>query len=238
MNVKITEHPAWVENFLQEVAPYEEQILEGNCFRKMVDGDLSIETFRGIMTNFIPLIENFPKYMALILAKVPSGDTDRNNMARTWLIQNINIERKHADWYRDWIWAFGVSKEYTRTEYYPEPAVDAVNNYLWRICTYGQVHEAVAAVNFAIEGPTGIWSKRVYQNIDRYEGREGVEMTKKALIWLKAHAHYDDHHPEEALELVKAFAASEEEQEQALRAAKTSMAYYAMAAEASYEMHK
>jgi pyrroloquinoline quinone (PQQ) biosynthesis protein C len=188
------------------------------------------------MINFYPLIENFPKYMALILAKVPMEDSPEANMARHWLIHNLNIERLHAKWYRDWIRGFGVPQELMQKEYFPTPEVDAVNNFLWKLCTYGTLPEAIAGLNFAIEGPTGIWSQRVYENIRNYEGVDGVQMTGKSLIWLKAHAKYDDHHPDEALEIVKCFATNQEEQARVIRAAKNGMAYYAMAAEAGYSM--
>jgi pyrroloquinoline quinone (PQQ) biosynthesis protein C len=159
-------------------------------------------------------------------------------MAREWLMQNLNIERLHANWYRDWIWAFGVSKDITSQEVHLPPEMDAINNYLWKVCTYGTLPEAIAALNYAVEGPTGIWTKRVFKNIKRYEKHDGVKITRKSLAWLNAHARYDDHHPDEALEIIKAFATTEEEQQKSIRAVKNGMSYYAMSAKASYEMHK
>jgi len=234
MDIELTEHPEWVREFLKDIAEYESKILDAPCFSKMANGDLPIDQFRQIMIDFYPLIENFPKYMALILPKVPIEDSARCNMARSWLIQNLSVERLHANWYRDWIWAFGVPKKATNTEHYPTPEVNAVNNFLWNVCTYGTLPEAVAGLNFAIEGPTGIWSKRVYKNIRKYTNVDGVELNGKSLVWLKAHVKYDDHHPEEALEIIKAFTTTPAEQARAIRAAKHGMAYYAMAAEASY----
>lgn len=238
MHIKMTEHPKWVDKFLEEAAAQEKSIVDGDCFKKFASGELPIDTFRGIMVCFNPLVENFAKYMALILPKVPPGDTPRNNMARAWLIQNLNIERLHAAWYRDWLWAFGVPREITNQEVHLPPEVDAINNYLWKICTYGTLPEAIAALNYSIEGPTGIWTKRLCKNIKRYEKRDGVKITRKSIAWLNAHARYDDHHPEEALEIIKAFATTEEEQGKCIRAVKTGMSYYAMSAKASYEMHK
>jgi pyrroloquinoline quinone (PQQ) biosynthesis protein C len=58
----------------------------------------------------------------------------------------------------------------------------------------------------------------------------------KSTIWLKAHARYDDHHPEEALEIIKAFAADEGEQTRVRRSAINWMSYYTMADKARYEM--
>ena len=235
MKIELTDHPEWVEDFLDEISSYEDEILEGECFGKMCRGELPITTFRQVMIDFYPLVENFPKYMALILSKIPMENNKKCNMARYWLIENLNIERKHADWYRDWIWGFGVPKEATDIEVHPSPAVDAVNNFLWKICTYGTIPEAIAGLNFAIEGPTGKWSRRVYENISNYENLDGVEVSPKSVIWLKAHAKYDDHHPEEALEIIKEFAHEPKEQARVKRAAIHGMTYYAMAAKSSYE---
>ncbi len=234
MKITLSEHPKWLEEFIDEIAVFEKKILEGNCFGQMIEGELDIITFRQVMIDFYPLVENFPKYMALVLSKVPMEDTEEAKMARSWLIQNLNIERLHADWYRDWIWGFGVPRERTQGEVFPKPEVDAVNNFLWKVCTYGTLAESIAGLNFAIEGPTGEWSKAVYKNIRKYEGVEGVILDRKSLMWLKAHAKYDDHHPEEALEIIKAFATTEDEQERVKRAIRNGMSYYAIAAEASY----
>ncbi len=236
MKIELTEHPTWVNDFLNEILPYEKEILEGDCFGKMCKGELAIDTFRQVMLDFYPLVENFPKYMALILSRIPMENNKKCNMARYWLIENLNIERKHADWYRNWIWGFGVPKAATDKEVFPRPEVDAVNNFLWKICTYGTIPEAIAGLNFAIEGPTGKWSKSVYENISSYENEEGVDINPKSVIWLKAHARYDDHHPEEALEIIKEFAVDPVEQERVKRAVINGMTYYAMAARASFKM--
>ena len=97
MKIELTDHPLWIKEFLLEIADYEDRILEGECFTEMAKGELPIDVFRQVMINFYPLIENFPKYMALILAKVPMEDSPEANMARHWLIHNLNIERLHAE---------------------------------------------------------------------------------------------------------------------------------------------
>ncbi len=236
MKIAPSAHPTWVKDFLNDIEPYENRILDGDCFGKMSRGELPLDTFRHIMLDFYPLVESFPKYMALILSRIPMENNDKCNMARYWLIENLNIERKHADWYRDWICAFGVPREVMDKEVFPCPEVDAVNNFLWKICTYGTIPEAIAGLNFSIEGPTGKWAKSVYKNISKYKNMEGVVLDVKSTMWLKAHARYDDHHPEEALEIIKAFALNEEEQERVRRAAINAMTYYAMASQASYKM--
>ena len=172
--------------------------------------------------------------MELSLEKIP--DTEAGAKADAWIRNNIRLERKHADWYRDWAVGFGVPASEFEREVYPPAEFDTVNNFLWRICTYGSIVEILAGPNYAIEGPTGIWSRQMYKNVKRFKGAEGVDLSDKTLVWLRAHSIYDDHHPAEALELIKLLATTEEDKAKALGAAIHAMTYYAMAAEACYEL--
>ncbi len=234
MRIETTPHPEWVRNFLEEIEPYNDRIMNGPYFDEMAAGTLSMSRFRGGLLNFYPLIEDFPAYMGHAIQKVPRGRSRRNDMARDWLMQNINIERKHTLWYRQWAIDFGVPRKAFDKPIVPPPEIDAINNFLWRTVTHGTVAECIAAVNYGIEGPSGEWTKRVEPNIRKYEGRDGVTFRRSTLFWIKAHAAYDDMHTPEALELIKAFATTRREQEKATRAALRSMAYYAMAADACY----
>ncbi len=236
MKLEFTQDPDWVLNLKQKLRPFVSGIVDGNLFREMAAGTLTMKQFRGALLHFYPLIENFPKYMGLTLAKIPEGGAPRNNNAREWLLENMNIERRHADWYRNWAVSFGVSDRALSKQVVPPPEIDAINNYLWRVVSYGSLAEALAAVNFGIEGPTGVWTRHVKHNIRAYEGRPGVKFGKKSLLWLKAHADYDDRHPEEALELVKLFALTKAEQKRVVFAAQRSMEYYRLAADACYEI--
>ena len=239
MKIKITKNSKWVKEFLKKTQPFEEKIVNGTCFGRMATGKLPIKTYRQVLISFFPLVETFPKYMGLLLSKIPPDNTKRNNLARYWLTQNINIERHHADWYRDWCLGIGVPARTINKEVYPAPEIDAINNYLWRVCTYGSLAEALAALNYAIEGPTGKWTEKVYKDMGKkYNEKDGVKWTGKSRMWLRAHAHYDDIHPEEVLELIKLFATTKEEQKKVLRATQTSMTYYSMAAEACCTLYE
>jgi len=77
------------------------------------------------------------------------------------------------------------------------PEVAALADWLWSVSYRGRLAEAVAAVNYAIEGPLA-------------SGRNGCCRRSRpkrpggqATTWLRAHARYDDAHPHEALEIVK-----------------------------------
>ena len=151
-NTKPTPHPPWVRKFLSAVGPYQKHVTNRPFFVEMAEGTLPMRKFRTGLLYFYPLIEAFPKYMGLTLAKIEQEDSRRNNAAREWLLRNINIERKHMLWYRQWALDFGVSRTDLK-KVVPPPEIDAVNNYLWRIVHGGSLAESLAAVNYGIEGP-------------------------------------------------------------------------------------
>jgi pyrroloquinoline quinone (PQQ) biosynthesis protein C len=205
-------------------------------FADMAAGTLSMARFRFGLLHFFPLIEAFPKYIALLLTKLPLQG-EPAEAARDWLIQNLGVERRHVVWYRQWAVDFGVRAGDLLANK-PPPEIDAVNNHLWRVATYGAFAEGLAAINVGIEGPTGIWTKRVRPRIGAYGRRRGVTVRTGTLTWLNAHARYDDRHPDEALDLIAKFARSNADWRLATEAACRSMAYYAMAADAVYRLAK
>jgi pyrroloquinoline quinone (PQQ) biosynthesis protein C len=72
----------------------------------------------------------------------------------------------------------------------------------------GSLAEAFAAVNYAIEGTTGEWTRLVMPAFRDHFGDD-----KYSLMWLVEHAEYDDAHPREALELIKITTRDEEERQ-------------------------
>jgi pyrroloquinoline quinone (PQQ) biosynthesis protein C len=233
--MKLTPHPTWIAELLESLSPYKDRVVKHRIFQDISRGRLSKQKFQGALINFYPLIETFPKYMALNLAKVPPGNAIWNKRASSWLTVNIDQERLHTKWWRQFAVGFKVPKNALEGEVIPPPEMDAINNYLWRVCTYGSLAEGISAANFAIEGPTGEWTKRVRDGFEKYRGVAGVEINEKTLEWIVAHADYDDRHPEEALELIKAFATTPEECAKVERAARRALEYYALALDYSYE---
>lgn len=224
----------WIQAYKAAVAPFETKIVDGQLFAEMADGTLSMSTFRHALKNFYPLVESFPKLMGLCLAKASSSE--QGDQAKNWLIHNIQIERRHANWFKNWAIGFGVDPQNFDHTISPPPMMDALNHFLWRSCTTGDLIEAVSALNYAVEGPTGIWTKRVMKNISMYQVHDNVSVDDKTLKWVRAHAHYDDHHPDEALQIIMSHIASDDDLHRAIKAAQDSMAYYALAADACYEL--
>lgn len=232
--IKITPHPPWINDLLNFLTPFKNRVISHPIFQDIRTRKLSVEQFQCALINFYPLIESFPKFMSLNLTKVPVSGSGWNKKTKYWLIVNINQERLHSGWWREFAYGFGVNKETLDKEIHPPPGMDALNHYLWNMCTYGSLAEGICAANFAIEGPTGEWTKIVSESIKQYKGVKGTRITDKTLEWVNAHANYDDKHPHEALEIVKAYATSPSEQEKVKYAAMRSLEYYEMALDTCY----
>ncbi|HEX6838485.1 MAG TPA: iron-containing redox enzyme family protein [Polyangia bacterium] len=113
------------------------------------------------------------------------------------------IEGRHAEWYLDWLDAVGVSSE-EAVAHVPCDEVRALHDHLWQVCDCGSLAEGIAATNWAIEGVTGIWSRGVAETFRGYAD-DGVRVDARSMMWLNAHARYDDAHPDEALEALKLY---------------------------------
>ena len=236
MKIEITTHPEWVEELLAFLEPYGRRITEHEFFEALARGALGLEQCRRALIYFYPLIETFPQYMALNLAKVPAGSSLLNTRARHWLIANIHQERVHTTWWKHLAKGFGVSPELLEDEIHPPAKMDAINSYLWRVCNNGTLAEAMSATNFAVEGPTGQWTKRVKDGLANYSAVAGLEVNSKTTTWIAAHADYDDMHPQEALEIIKGYATTADERGRVRNAAKRAMEYYAMALDSCLQL--
>ena len=234
--IKITPHPEWIADLLDCIKPYQQRIVDSRIFQSIRSDCLTKRMAQTAMTMFYPLIESFPQFLALNLAKVPAGNGFFNNNTRDWLINNISQERQHASWWRSMARSFGVSDEALNCNNYPPAKVDAINSYLWRICTHGSLAEAIAAANFAVEGATGEWTKIVNEGFRRFPHCEDIRLTTKDLEWISAHANYDDRHPIEALEIVKAYAFNERDRTAVQQATKRALEYYSLALDSCYEL--
>lgn len=217
----------WSRAFWNHLEPFKKAIVEHPLFSGMADGSLPVPVYQRALRNFYPLVENFPKYMALNLAKVRL-DIPGHEQAKVWLIDNIKIEQRHAYWYEDWAAGFGIAADELRAVV-PPPGADAVNHYLWQTGRQASLEEGIAAANIAIEWATGEWSRSVYEGMKLYQERGDAKASRRTLAWLRAHAAYDDMHPYEAMELVRLICQTPEQQEKALQAAQQGMGYYRLA---------
>jgi pyrroloquinoline quinone (PQQ) biosynthesis protein C len=199
-----TPHPPWAAAMVESLHDDWTGVLKSPLFTATVQGPLPEAAWRRILLDFFCVVEAFPKYMGVYLAKTTFGQTPGDHLARDWLIGNIRTEALHAQWYADWAAAHGIGHD-ELVSHRPGPEVGALHEYLWSVCYRGSLAEAFGAVNYAIEGTTGEWTRMVLPAFrERYDGDAG------ALRWLTEHAEYDDAHPREAFELIKITARDDE----------------------------
>lgn len=223
----LTPHPAWVIAMEDRLAPYRQAVWGSKLITETSSGRLPLRQVRGWVIQFYPFIEAFPQFMGAYLAKAP------DQASRTYLIDNLKVEKRHAEQWIDMAEGFGVS----RAELYQSPilpAVEALTHWMWSIVLRGCFVEAVAAANYAIEGVTQGIATIMVKGFPTYQQTFGVALTKKAYYWMEAHSAYDDLHPLEALELIKTHATTPQLQVRAEHAAQRSLEYLALSLDACY----
>jgi pyrroloquinoline quinone (PQQ) biosynthesis protein C len=230
-NLAATPNPPWIDEMMVRQRPAWDGVAGCTPFRLTAEGPFPERTWRRIIQEFWCVVEAFPKYMGLTLAKTTYGKSPRDYLVRDWLIGNIRIESMHAGWYIDWARAHDIS-EAMLFAYRPGPAVAALHEWLFSIAHRGSIAQAVGAINFAIEGTTGVWSRLVYDAFERrYAPFPGAG---RSLAWLKAHAKYDDLHPIEALEIVK-FSARPDERDDVASSVLRSLELFTRGLDACHE---
>ena len=217
----LSPHPQWVDSLHGYVKPYQDELLQGEWAEGVANTRLSVSEMRGWILQIYPFIHAFPKFLAEALIKVEDDDS------RSFLIDNIRVEKAHAE---HWVWmgmGFGLKKkDMLDLAEGSRPVlrdVQSLTDWLWYINTKGSLAEAVAATSFAIEGVAGDIARKVTAGFEAYRGQPGVEMGPKTYKWFREHAHYDDIHPKIALEIVKRYATTEKMQTRAMIAAKRSI---------------
>src|ERR1700681_4352138 len=106
--------PEWIKTLLCDSQSYWKRITHSALFSDIAAGKLSVERLRFALTNFYPVIENFPMYLGLMLSKAPAGNAGNAVLARQWLMENLHVEQRHANWFVDFAVGFGVPRSYFR----------------------------------------------------------------------------------------------------------------------------
>lgn len=200
--MSLDSYPEWVRHMVAATAPARERVVNHPLFLQMRDAQLSPAATRAFLIGTWPTIEQFPQFMAMSLLKARYGRSRGEDLARQYLIRNIRVENKHADHWNEWSKASGVSLD--ELMYAPSASgAHALAHWCWSVCHSEDLAVAIAATNYAVEGATGEWATLVCSK-DLYEQLfpEAGQVRHKAMRWLKLHAHYDDVHPWEALEIV------------------------------------
>jgi pyrroloquinoline quinone (PQQ) biosynthesis protein C len=218
---KISSHPLWVSSLYEFVAPYWDNLVNGPWADAIAETQLSVEQMQGWILQLYPFIHDFPKFLAEGLIKV------EDDFSRTFLIENIRIEKAHSE---HWLWmgeGFGLDRrdmlDLAEGSTPVMRDVQSLTDWVWRINGTGSLAEAVAATSFAVEGVAGALARKIATGFEAYRDHPGVDMNPKTYKWIREHAHYDDEHPKFALEIVKRYATNERSQRQVMFAGKRSL---------------
>ncbi len=231
---KISTPPLWVAALYEYVAPYWDGLVNGPWAESIATTRMSIDDMRGWILQLYPFIHDFPKFLAESLIKV------EDEYSRTFLIENIRLEKAHAE---HWLWmgeGFGLGRQQMLDIAEGRAPglrdVQSLTDWVWRVNAKGTLAEAVAATSFAIEGVAGALARKVADGFEAYRGKPGVDMNPKTYKWIREHAHYDDEHPKFALEIVKRYVITEHMQRQVMLAAKRSLELLDLALSTSSKM--
>jgi pyrroloquinoline quinone (PQQ) biosynthesis protein C len=232
---ELSPHPVWVDSMNSFLRPYWDELLNSEWAGAVSNASMTVEEMQGWILQIYPFIHSFPKFLAEALIKV------EDDYARSYLIDNISVEKAHAE---HWLWmgqGFGLLKQdMLDLAEGRKPLlrdVQSLTDWLWYVNTKGTLAEAVAATSYAIEGITGDLSRRVVDGFESYRGRPGVEMNPKTYKWMREHARYDDEHPKIALEVVKRYATTDRIQTKVMLAAKRSLQLLHLALHTSYRAY-
>lgn len=193
-------YPKWAQELVEACEPAKRRVLEHPIWGMMREGTLPEQGMHDFVLGAWPLIEQFPKYMALNLLKTRHGRSRGDTLARRWLVRNIRVEQNHADYWLDWAEAVGVSRNRSLTNETGSHEA-ALSHWCYQVSASDTLAAGMLATNYAVEGITGEWALLVTQD-DIYAYGFDARIRAKAMRWLKLHAEYDDTHPWEALEIV------------------------------------
>ena len=205
----LNSYPAWAREMMRSTQAEKNKVVQHELFAMMKEASLPTKAGRNFLISGWPVIEQFPQYMAVNLCKIQYGRSKAENMARKYLMRNIRVEQNHADHWIQWAEAYGISRRELLQSCAPIES-QALNHWCWHSCERSSLATSMAATNFAIEGATGEWSSLVCSS-DVYEQSFDELSRRQATRWLKLHAHYDDTHPWEALEIICSLIGSETE---------------------------
>lgn len=211
----------WIDTLKLYVQPDWDALVAGEWAAKLADGSWSTDAIRGWCLQLYPFVHAFPKFLAEALIKV------EDEYSRSFLIDNIRVEKAHAE---HWLWmgeGFGLSRaEMMAMAEGERPMlrdVQSLSDWIWYINAKGSLAEAIAATSFAIEGATGELTRGLLGAFEAYGTREGVTMNPRTTKWFRNHAKYDDDHPRIALEVVERYAQTDRLRTKVMVAARRSL---------------
>lgn len=205
--MEIGSYPVWVQDLVAEMDGLRAGVTNHRVFHDMREATIREKELRTFLVNGWQVVVQFPQYMASNLLKIRYGRSPGEDMARRYLTRNIRVEQNHADYWVDWTIASGFTRDDLLDSNGP-PMTLALSQWCWKSSDHDELAASMAATNYAIEGVTGEWATYVCST-DTYENSFDPAVRKKAMRWLKLHAHYDDAHPWEALDIIATIAGAD-----------------------------
>lgn len=196
----LASYPRWLQDIVATCSDAKHAVVGHEIFRQMHEGVLPAAAMQRFLASFWPVIEQFPQYMAMNLLKVQYELGTAHALARKYLIRNIRVEQNHVEYWIDWSHGHAMQRDDLLFGWRGSSA-DALSHWCWHTCERDPLSVAMAASNYAIEGATGEWAAFVCGS-PTYERGFPEDVRKSAMKWLRVHAHYDDTHPWEALEII------------------------------------
>ena len=196
---ELSSYPQWAQDMVGECDVVKRTVVDHELWRAMCTGEHPEITQRFVVGAW-PAIERFPCYMARSLLKTRYGRSEGEDNARRWLVRNIRVEQNHAEYWLNWAEGAGVSRQQVFHGQLP-PGTQVLADWCEQVSTGDTLAASLAAVNYAVEGATGEWSRILYES-ESFAAQYPESRRRGSLRWLQLHAAYDDEHPWEALEIV------------------------------------
>jgi pyrroloquinoline quinone (PQQ) biosynthesis protein C len=226
----IASYPRWLQRVVAETERDKLRVVEHELFALMRDAKLPLAAMQRFLKGVWPTIEQFPQFMSMNLKKVTHGVSAGEDLARRYLIHNIRVEQKHAEYWVEWARSADLSIAELH-ECDDVEGLTALAHWCWYVCDRASLATAIAATNYAVEGATGDWSCVVCSK-STYAESLPEHLRAPSMRWLRVHAEYDDTHPWEALDIVATLLGHQparREIDRVRRAIRTSYAYMEMA---------
>jgi len=196
----VKSYPQWTQDMVGECDLVKQTVVKHELWDIMRDSQPGRDCTTNFMIGIWPVIERFPGYMAQSLLKTRYGRSNGDDLARRWLVRNIRVEQNHAEYWLNWAEGAGVPRQDVLSGMVPN-GTQVLANWCEEISSRGSLAASIAAVNYAVEGATGDWSRILYDS-ESYAAQFPESSRRGSLRWLQLHAAYDDQHPWEALEIV------------------------------------
>lgn len=198
------------ERFSQELMRYVEatraEVLDSPVVDALTSGRLGLDSIRAWVTQRFDYVRSVTAWHGLMLRKID----DRRMRHQLLRYMAVECERDDQELWLRFARGWGLSDEaVVSAELCPE--VQALGDYLWRVCLDGHVIEAAAAHCIGIKGLAPMLVARMTAGVQEvYQHVPGTRLDELAMAWMAAHAHGQQEHVAATMELMDHYGTSAE----------------------------